>query len=563
MIAGIGAAILFGIVVLFHLDGMSPHPARWVAIALFAFFGAILLSRARRIEFSITDVCALSFVAWVALSLLWTSDLGSGLLAFQNLLLLGSAYFLFSRIKMDWLIPTVMACMVGAIILGFLRPLIGGGFGNQNWIVEWLLIACPFAVCFSVEHRARVWGFTGAAIALAAWVYSIWFNPSFTWVPVLSSIVTMFLLYRKKYFLAVFLVALGANIVLFAPEMVGADAMSSLTSRLEIFTNTIFLWAESPVWGHGAGSFDYNYSRVQEAHMAVFPWLDTIMRPTTVYAGQAHNEALQILSEYGIIGLTIAVAMFLSLVVVQPTTKLGKASVWAVAIGGTISMMSFPLQNPATGFLIAAALGIWSRDATRRSVNLPRFSLALPAISLSLALITGTVLWSMAHKDFGYVRLVIEHNRPLALQKNWDAYKRYPIDPMFRRQLALSLIGLESLGPDIVSVDDAAAEKIFNIALSAVPHNSALLLAILEHHFTYEKWEGNEDRINAILAELKSNARLQPGTWISDAIWSAIQGDEQNIRNAIRTGLALDHASPAALAPLMEMAIALKMETVE
>tara|TARA_R110000751_G_scaffold189974_5_gene295854 strand:+ start:6610 stop:8298 length:1689 start_codon:yes stop_codon:yes gene_type:complete len=562
MIVGIGAAILFGIVALFHLDGMSPHPARWVAIALFSFYGAVLLSRAKRLEFSIPDVCAISFIGWAALTLLWAPDLGNGLLVLQNILLLGAAYFLFSRIKLDWLIPIVLVCMVGALVLGFVRPISGGGFGNQNWIVEWLLLACPFAVCFSVMYRNRTWGFTGAAIAIAAVVYSIWFNESFTWVPILCSVVILALVVNKKYWVAVALIASGASVVALFPDLLGVDAMSSLTSRLEIFTNTVFLWLESPVWGHGAGSFDYGYSRVQEAHIAVFPWLDTIMRPTTVYAGAAHNEALQILTEYGIIGLLIAVAMYCNLMTVKPKTSLGKASVWVVAIGGTISMMAFPLQNPATGFLIAAALGIWSRDAARRGFNIPRLSMAPPAMALSLALLTGTVLWSMAHRDFGWVRPAMDINKPLALQKNWDAYKRYPIDPMFRRQLALTLIGLESMG-DQVRVDDLAAEKIFAVAVSASPHNSALLMAILEHYIVQEKWQGKEVRIESILTELKTTSRLQPGTWVSESVWAAILGDEERMMTAVKNGLELDHAPPSDLAPLMEMAIALQMETIE
>src|SRR5690606_7421211 len=141
---------------------------------------------------------------------------------------------------------------------------------------------------------------------------------------------------------------------------IGGDiALDSLTARLEFWTNSSFVWLSSPLWGHGFGSFNFQYPRFDSVHLLLFPSMGHTMGATN-FAGAAHNEYLQVLCELGAIGL------ILSLRVVWRPWKPGPATV-CLGLAMIESLIEFPLQNPATALLASISLGFFLRSQSAAS----------------------------------------------------------------------------------------------------------------------------------------------------------------------------------------------------
>ena len=130
--------------------------------------------------------------------------------------------------------------------------------------------------------------------------------------------------------------------------------MSSVLARVELWINSIMAWMDAPIFGHGLGSFDWSYSQHRADHLAWMP--TTILTTNTVSAGAAHNEYLHILVELGCVGLLLC-ALFVWLSVRRSASP----AVWAVGVLAAISVIEFPLQNPATAVIAAVALGLTAR----------------------------------------------------------------------------------------------------------------------------------------------------------------------------------------------------------
>lgn len=130
--------------------------------------------------------------------------------------------------------------------------------------------------------------------------------------------------------------------------------VSSISSRLELWINSVFAWLDAPVFGHGLGSFDYAYAPHRIEHLRWFH--HSILTHPNVSAGAAHNEALQVLVELGLTGLALA-CVFLFTVF-----RASRSSArWAALATGVVAMVSFPLQNPATAILAAVILGVCAK----------------------------------------------------------------------------------------------------------------------------------------------------------------------------------------------------------
>ena len=130
--------------------------------------------------------------------------------------------------------------------------------------------------------------------------------------------------------------------------------VSSISSRLELWINSVFAWLDAPLFGHGIGSFDYAYAPHRIDHLR---WLQgSILTHPNVSAGAAHNEGLQVLVELGMVGLAL---VLLSVFTVLRASK--SSARWAALAMGTVAMVSFPFQNPATAILGVVILGVCAR----------------------------------------------------------------------------------------------------------------------------------------------------------------------------------------------------------
>lgn len=140
-------------------------------------------------------------------------------------------------------------------------------------------------------------------------------------------------------------------------------------TRLRIFICSIPLIGQSPVWGHGIGTFSYVYPKAQGEYISSHP--TTRIVPTNLRTDRAHNDWLQIAIELGLIGLALAVAG-VAVYARDGWRRLKSARPddgdWAglqVAVFTGLSaqlfhaLLDFPFHIPPTALLVAVMGALW------------------------------------------------------------------------------------------------------------------------------------------------------------------------------------------------------------
>lgn len=310
-------SILGGVLILaifVHGDG-TLGGAKWLALHAFL----IVFVWFWRPQFA----PALVLFGYAALSLLWSPDPGQG--AYQLLNAAGLLAVYLAAPNLDVRLIARVG-IVGATILGVLDPAFYGGFGNENFLTSFILIAMPLAGFWAVPAAAYLW-FNGSilewGVLLAVGVYYLFI---WRWW---AGLVASALLGGA--------VAYGMIYVVPAPL---EHVFWSLGSRVEIWANTFRMWLEAPVFGHGFGSFLYEYPRFMEW----FPFDHT--DGAHVYVGAAHNEYLHLLSELGLVGLVLSIPLLIGVKYKAP-----------LFVAGVLAFVDLPLQNAPTAILVALVLG--------------------------------------------------------------------------------------------------------------------------------------------------------------------------------------------------------------
>lgn len=227
---------------------------------------------------------------------------------------------------------------------------------------------------------------------------------------------------RTRWLIAIMLIAgfamasYGAGTVLAAIEgtcVSGAArlAVASETGtaiRLDLWRQAIEVWWTSPLIGVGAFNFLPTVYRIET--------LD-IHRPLDMYA---HNTALQILAEFGIIGAAGVAAVVMHWVrkLVKARRELGAAdSIFLLWIGviGTHAMLEFPLHYTYFLLLFGLTLGLLLQPASGATSRVR--STRLPLAVLTLLLLGGA---SFAYLDY------LKFDRLFWLEDQRKAYSAMP-----------------------------------------------------------------------------------------------------------------------------------------
>lgn len=454
--------------------GMPKWMILYGAVAAIALF-------ARRIVLDGVTLAGGAFIAYAALSLLWSPDPAAGALQLHKLVVL-AVVFLAARAH-AWNLPLMITVAVGAVIALYLVPFLPyGGFGNENFLAEFLLAGLPFvAVYFWRELKARIepnlcpetttnayglWyifkstktylfcgGFVGIFVGYV-WVFAT----SQSLLPVLvllAAVTALCIRHRHWQFLLIAVLAAG-NAVLLWPEIF----WNSIATRLEISSATLVMWAAAPFQGVGFGGFNHGYPAVRETFLAFMPSHDPVVRGA-YFAGAAHNEVLQAGAELGLIGLVLA-GVFLFLVLRKAPWGAPLASIGILAVCG---LVGFPLQNPATGALAAFCLGMVASPVAR--------TWALPKLARG-ALVAGAIaslyLGSLEFRGqvaYGQSAANLEHAPLRAFQLNLAAYEIYPWDFQIRNQLYRTFANLTMQRP--VKVGPNVLKRLYIISASAAP----------------------------------------------------------------------------------------------
>ncbi|KKL56378.1 hypothetical protein LCGC14_2245990, partial [marine sediment metagenome] len=313
---------------------------KWLVV--YAAAGCAILC-SRRLALDWVSLAGLAVLGWAGLSLAWSSDPASGALQLHKIGVLAVLFCAARAWGRDWPLPT-LAVVSAAVILALVPVVPIAGFGNENFLTDYLLMLMPFLAVFMWQHKTRIWAwFPLAAVA----VYLVAFNDSRAEYPVIGAVLIAGLLLIHQRAVALIVVLSGIGFLLLWPEIF----RESLFARLELGSATAAMWWDSPLWGQGLGAFGFEYPRFGET-WRVFTDHSTFIG-LNEFAGAGHNEILQLMAEIGLVGLVLTMLfLFLCLRHAQPSPAL-----WCIGILGVLSLIGFPLQTPATAMLGAVALG--------------------------------------------------------------------------------------------------------------------------------------------------------------------------------------------------------------
>ena len=515
--------------------GSSLAP-RWVAVYVGAICALVLLSCQRRISLDSVDILGLGFLCWAALSLLWSPDWKSGLLSLQNLLaLFAIAWFVRHRQYIDKVIPVALVIgLWGAAILGAIWPQVYGGFGNENFIAEFVIAAT--ALLMAVKWRWKHANIAILATVVVSLVYLVAFNHShLKYLAAGGCLVALgWLAYKHRYWVfipALGLVALVGCLGLLLDSNHLDQVTKSLTDRAEIWLNTGAMIWHNPVLGVGIGGFDYAYPRI--AHIGLLG-NHTFLGEPTDFVGAAHNEYLQLWAELGFIGMVIA-----GLLVWQVLRWGSGPGRFCLFMIGVMALVGFPLQNPACAIVAALAVGLAARG--RGWCVVPVTPGNLGGL-LALPLAFSAWLFYEGQTQTQYVHRLMQHSPVHALQAHLNALDTFDLHPWTRLQASLTLaVVVRTYPPNQVDLDPLAADRMHEISMSAVPNHPGILITRVEYLLNSGR-HAESDEIEHLLDTLKDTGRLYAESWALEALYAGFKQDEPRMEHAVLQAFQLPRA---------------------
>lgn len=313
-----------------------------------------------------------------------------------------------------------------------------GGIGNPNFISELIAILLPWAC----KKGYWKWLIPFALFTLfmadsrTGWL-AIWVAGSF-WI------------FKRDRMLGLILFMIPVNLAVFGVVDVG----DSIRARAELWFNTVFMWVDHPIFGVGLGGFNYYYPAYDSFHL---PYLGDYYHPITQYAGTAHNEYLQILTETGLIGFGLFIWFLRGL-------KWEGRQAWSVGIGLFLALYGFPFQNPSTLAVLALCMG----KMGPREQSIPKFVPILPV----LVFVAFTARTLQAEWEFQKVIVYHRLAPQSAIQANIRAYKIAPWDFRIRYQLYPMLV--KASGVQGVNIPEETWRRAWEISTSASPYSRYL-----------------------------------------------------------------------------------------
>ncbi len=442
--------------------------ARWLVLLVFAGGFAVTSTWAKRATIDVADIGALLFTAYAATSLIWTPDLLWGLVWLAKLGVLVVLFLVLRRRRLDDVAPMAIAISVLAVlVLHWVGWVPWSGFANPNLVTEFILVATPFLLlkrCF-------------LSIAGAAWLYLFLINPSHLEYLVLGLGFISWVCWKERGPVNILLFVLAGLVLLvgFVISLGIYEIRVSVLSRIELLYNTLTMWSQAPTLGHGLGSFNYVYPQYSDAILTLFPGLSwTVLGASSLYAGAAHNEVAQLLSELGIVGVLLVV-LFLMAVRWKAETRFQKACTGSLAVLGVLSLIGFPLQMPATAlFGVVALAGLSGKP---KPVLSWMRRIRWPSVLVAPLLVAGLWYWgaqaAIGQMLFAESVVMIPRDPLHALVRNRDALDRFRPDQLARMQIFKTAV----LANEKVTIAEETIHAAYRISASTGPSHPGLLLA--------------------------------------------------------------------------------------
>ena len=340
-------------------------------------------------------------------------------------------------------------------------------FVNRNFLAEWLLCALPFSLLLTAQARGyaqiawRSWGCAFSVVVLlmtgtrAALLGLLLVLPVLFWALLRYRHSLAWGHWRRSHAMLAGLIALGTlwglsaiapgNPMLYAERQGQRSAewswgrlralgqpseytQGSASVRLTLWRDSARLIAAHPLTGVGAGAWEVAIPRYQTQDRAL---------ETDYYA---HNETLQLLAEYGLLGGAVGVALLVYLTraawvtwrlrhrVDQAEGPWRVTALAAVAALLLVSQLGFALRLACTGALWALCLGLLAASDLRLAQHVPTpqpwvaqaRQLGLLGVAVALVL----ALWGIGRAAASEARLVGALQMALGINRSPD-----PMDP--------------------------------------------------------------------------------------------------------------------------------------
>lgn len=545
----------------------NPNEFKWVFLAacnLLILLELAIWPVAFRLVLDRLDAWLLAFIAYAGVSLAWSADAAGGVLVWVKWLLLAGPFLYFRHRASDsllwlgvWSVGVANAVVMVFAISGWAN---WAGFANENFLTEFQLISLPFLAALILAESNPWLKLPVALIVCLELLDLAVFNPSrIEWLVLLGMLILaiegfIWRHLRRRSVLAlngIAIVAVAAALVWAGLHADSAHALfvESVRPRLALIVNTLRLWWDAPLFGHGAGSFDALYPLYKEWHLRYFEHADILLSNKMVKAGAAHNELLQLLAEYGLVGLGILVGIgwFMLKQGVRRRDRHAALGGAALCVGLLIGLIEFPLQNPATALLLVLAAAMLSRRegcqasaAGRDLVTGPLWVAGrLGALAAGVLLLVGMLRFDQSNRLFGQVADLMGSDPRAAFEANQEACRLNPWDRRMRMQLYTTLTFWTANSAVAVS-SDAENDRVYEFSSRGAGHQPVLLLGRLQHLLNSGRYETQREETEALLETLKRESSRMADVWILDAYYALLLESPERAAAAIRRAQGLD-----------------------
>ena len=543
--AGGGALIALAGLTAYPFGIVFPEPVKWACMVALAIWLAIPLALYPR-RLNPAHKLALAFLAFAALSLIWSPDRLEGMLHLHNLTAAVAVYVGLSLIDRTLLTRAVpfVACLALIITLGFVVARIdsNGVAANPNFHAQLIIALLPLAASGWFAWRNSAWRFVSLCIAGAAFLFLAGFNPSHAkWLGFAGLAIGACIAWQR-YALASIVSGLmiigGAIAIAFDP-----GAQLSLWLRAEYIWNTLAIWLNSPLIGHGIGGFNHAYGDV--AHLFREAFGSPVVTKISDIPGKAHSDPVELLATFGLIGLVIAILWLQALC--KSRGRDGSARLALTALGGlgAMSLTSFVWQNPATTLCGVAALALISRECTSMYISVHsahfrpfadhvkpiRRIAAFAVIGIALVIVVPLNKRTIEASAWSaYSKRISPANPVEGLRASNQAQGLMPLDFVYRLDPVLALAYLS--GRANVRIAPQAADDVYRMARTSIPDHAAVLVARAAYLLNSGRWR-TELGTHALFASIERRAFMFPDAWLVLAHYYRLKGDFTRARQAI------------------------------
>ena len=278
--------------------------------------------------------------------------------------------------------------------------------------------------------------------------------------------------------------------------------------RVELWVNTLLMWADRPLFGHGLGSFIETYPLYKEAHGDLMSFVNRAFESYITEAEAAHNEPLQLLAELGLVGFLPFLAL-MALVIWAGWRRLKADAVVAAGIVGLIAvlgelLLEYPFQRAATLFLAVLAFGFASRALKPRRFRMPKIAVQV-ATPVAIILSVGLIFVSVRQEE-AETLLDASKTATVPVQAFALVYGAHQIDPLERRIRTALPVMLDGVfhSRGLAAIQPTAVDQVYAWQEDGGANNTAALVAHAQ--FLLERDNGDDLDFPRILARLKAGS---------------------------------------------------------